>query len=554
MSKQNEKPFKFEISLSVLNHLGRNLYRNFITVLGEAVSNAWDADAKNVWIEIDRKNSTFSIKDDGTGMDAGDFQNKFLKIGYSKRKDGSTVSRSNRPYIGAKGIGKLALLSCADRVAIFSKKSGGSYVGGIIDNGGLDKAITNDVSADQYPLEPLDLKKIAKLKEGHDQGTIIVFDGLKEALKSSSPHLRKMLALSFKFSLFDSEFKLHVDGKPVTNADLKDLADATEFLWSINEYEDSFTANLPNLKAKKVALTAKLSIKGYVATVSKPSKLKITGTDERATIDLFVNGRLRDKNVIRHVPTQRIVENYLYGQIHFDGLDRPGTDPFTSSREGVIEDDPLFASLLDYIKRDLLVKILDQWDALRLERGSEGDDENKRKSKKERKAIDLLSAAQEEYTPTEGKESKDLVEKWLKELQADATFNIQAYVDCFLSENLLRKFITHKNMKIASSSLNVANQWKQREEQNKSSANISFPIRREDSDLFYLDMDQLAFTAEGGKKNSTGSSFWLDALRYKPSRNAVGHTGLLSQTAKTDLNITHENIKGRLRTILSKKS
>ena len=36
--------FTFNISLSVLNHLGRNLYRNFITVLGEAISNSWDAD------------------------------------------------------------------------------------------------------------------------------------------------------------------------------------------------------------------------------------------------------------------------------------------------------------------------------------------------------------------------------------------------------------------------------------------------------------------------------------------------------------------------------
>jgi len=53
---KNNEPFKFEISLSVLNHLGRNLYRNFITVLGEAISNAWDADANNVWIDIDRDN------------------------------------------------------------------------------------------------------------------------------------------------------------------------------------------------------------------------------------------------------------------------------------------------------------------------------------------------------------------------------------------------------------------------------------------------------------------------------------------------------------------
>jgi len=81
-----EKQFTFEISLSVLNHLGRNLYRSFMTVLGEAISNAWDADAENVWIFIDRERNFLVIKDDGIGMTAEDFQDKFLKIGYSKRK------------------------------------------------------------------------------------------------------------------------------------------------------------------------------------------------------------------------------------------------------------------------------------------------------------------------------------------------------------------------------------------------------------------------------------------------------------------------------------
>jgi signal transduction histidine kinase len=91
------KPFQFEISLSVLNHLGRNLYRNFITVIGEAVSNSWDAEARNVWIDIDKDGNTFSIKDDGVGMTPEDFQNKFLKIGYSKRKDGQRATKAGRP-------------------------------------------------------------------------------------------------------------------------------------------------------------------------------------------------------------------------------------------------------------------------------------------------------------------------------------------------------------------------------------------------------------------------------------------------------------------------
>lgn len=550
MSKK--KQFQFEISLSVLNHLGRNLYRNFITVLGEAVSNSWDADAKNVWIDIDRPNSTFSIKDDGVGMDDDDFQNKFLKIGYSKRREGVAQTDRKRPFIGAKGIGKLALLSCAQRVSIYSKKEGGEYVGGVIDNSGLDKAIQSDNTADQYPLEAPDLTRITKLQSGHEHGTIIVFDGLKDSLKSSSTHLRKMLALSFKFALIDKEFNLYVDGKPVTEADLQDLAKATEFLWIINEYDDDFIRSIPKLKADKVSLTTSLALNGFLATVDKPSKLKITGTEERATIDLFVNGRLREKNILRHIPTQRIVENYLYGQIHFDVLDREGVDPFTSSREGVVEDDVQFRSLMDYLKRDLILTVIDQWDKLRLDRGEEGDDENPRKSKKERKARDLYALSKDDYRPKSGKDNQDKVDEWIDELQADAAYNLQAYVDCFLSENLIRKFIEDKKITVHSSSVGKANQWKEKEDENKKKANISFKIRRSDGTLFYLDMDALAITAEGKKESDGNQSLYRDAVRYKPARNAVGHTGLLSQVAKSDLNTTHENMKERIRALLSK--
>ena len=79
----NDDQFTFAISLSILNHLGRNLYRSFVTVLGEAISNSWDANAENVNIYVDREKNSFIIKDDGIGMSRDDFQNKFLKIGYS---------------------------------------------------------------------------------------------------------------------------------------------------------------------------------------------------------------------------------------------------------------------------------------------------------------------------------------------------------------------------------------------------------------------------------------------------------------------------------------
>lgn len=543
--------FKFEISLSVLNHLGRNLYRNFITVLSEAISNSWDADAKNVWIEIDHKNSSFSIKDDGDGMSPDDFQNKFLKVGYSKRRGGKRATKGNRPFIGAKGIGKLALLSCAQRVSIFSKTARRPYTGGIIDNAGLDKAIKRDNTADQYPLGALNTARLGALADGHTKGTILIFDGLKEELRSSPQHLKKMLALSFKFSVVDPEFNIFVNGDKVDVGDLGDLSSATEFLWKINSYNDEFVRSLNNLKADAIKTTTSLGITGFVATVKKPKDLKITGTDERATIDLFVNGRLREKNIIRHVPTQRIVESYLYGQIHFDLMDRRGVDPFTSSREGILESDSRFQELLKYLKGTLLPGVIEKWDELRLGRGEEGDDENPRVSKKARKARDLYNLSTVDFTPAGGADEKDQVDAWLDELRADAEFNLQAYVDCFLSENLVRKLLTKKSTSISSKIKADAEKWRKAEVDAKGHANISFKIRKTDVDIDYLDMHALAFTAEGNKGDSNKPSLYRDATAYKPVRNAVGHTGLLTTTAKNHLSATYENIKARVRTLLT---
>jgi hypothetical protein len=543
--------FKFEISLSVLNHLGRNLYRNFITVLGEAISNAWDADAKNVWIEIDRESSVFSIKDDGVGMNADDFQSKFLKIGYSKRAEGGMKSPSQRPYIGAKGIGKLALLSCAKRISVFTKKNGQDYVGGVIDNSGLDEAIKNDLTPDKYPLESLNYDLTKKNSADHEHGTIIVFEETKEQIRNSVAHIKKMIALSFHFSLIDKDFSIYVNGEVVSNNDIKDLLSNTEFVWLINNYDDDFISLLSELKHDKISLTTTLDIRGFIASVVTPRHLKITGTEERATFDLFVNGRLREKNILRHIPTQRIVESYIYGQIHFDSMDTVGKDPFTSSREGIVEDDENFQSLLDYIKRQALPQIFDEWDKYRLNRGEEGDQENKRKSKKERKARDLYSAAKEEYKPDKDAPAKDQVEEWLTGLRDDAEFNISAYVDCFLAENLVRKYITSKGVTIKESVKKEADKWREREVVKKGAANISYVIRKVDDDLSYLGMDDLSFSVEGKKDSGKTQSLWTDAISYSPVRNVVGHTGLLTDLGKSHLRLTYENIKARVKKLVS---
>jgi hypothetical protein len=485
-------------------------------------------------------------------MDAEDFQSKFLKIGYSKRAEGGMATAKKRPYIGAKGIGKLALLSCANRISIFTKKVGQTeYVGGVIDNSGLDKAIKSDMTPEQYPLEAFEPKLISKLSKEHKSGTIIVFEGAKEQIRNSIAHIKKMLALNFRFSLIDKNFTIHVNGEAVSMEDLKDLIESTEFVWIINQYKDDFVSALGALKHEAIPLTDALDIRGFIGSVEKPRNLKITGTEERATIDLFVNGRLRERNILRHIPTQRVVESYLYGQIHFDSMDELGKDPFTSSREGVVEDDENYQSLLDYLKRTALPAIFDKWDKLRLDRGEEGDEENTRKSKRERKARDLYSTVREEYEPSADAPTKDKVDKWLDTLREDAEFNISAYVDCFLSENLVRRYLLDKGTPLDKGPKKEADDWRSTEAKRLGEANISFPIRKVDDDLSYLGMDALAISVEGTKNVGNKQSLWYDAVAYRPVRNVVGHTGLLTDQAKAHLMLKYENIKGRVKQLVS---
>lgn len=548
----NKNKFTFDISLSVLNHLGRNLYRSFITVLGEAISNSWDADADNVWIYLDRNSNTLVIKDDGIGMDEKDFQEKFLKIGYSKRKDGVTKSTKDRPFIGRKGIGKLALLSCANKISIITKTIDNEYVGGVIDNTGLDKAINDDLTPQQYPIEDFDKNLFQKYIENHQKGTIIYFEDIKDGIRNTESYLKKLIALYFRFSLLDNSFNIHLNGDAITIDHLKDLADKTQFLWNINNISDPYILNKlinnSNLRYTRT-LNSPMPIKGFIASVNEPKDLKVFTTDEKISIDLFVNGRLREKDIIKHIPSARIVESYLYGQIHYDDLDG-NVDRFTSSREGVVANDPKFIELLENLKL-LLNRILEDWDDWRIKLKKDGDSENKRITRKERKSRELYNVISEEYSPPEGSSNKGKIDGWVDELSNDAQFNFSSYGECFISENLIRKYIQENKVQITKEAQSEIDQWKTKENTNKNKGNISIELRKNNNDLTYLSMDGLANLVD--KADSIkDASLSRDAKEYKPVRDALAHTALLTDLAKKKLSSTYENLKNRINILLNK--
>ena len=361
--------FKFEFSLEILNLLGRGLYRNF-AVVAEAISNSWDAEATEVHITINKNEKVMEILDNG--MDTKDFQNKFLTVGYTRRDDINNTS--TRTVLGRKGIGKLAMLSISRQIALVSKKSNQDPIGGEIDNSELDQKIEKK---GEYSLSqiPEDLKN----KIEYSSGTCIRFKGIKETV--NNPELiKKYLAVLFNFSFsFSKEtFDIYVNGDMIGVDELKALNDNTQFLWNIyiNKKDKIKMNNRFSKIEQQGSITSHIfmangkehEIKGYIASVKKPSNLKIHGTagEFKAGLHLFVNGRLRQEDIFKDISSQRIVESYIYGEIHVDSFD-DGEDIFTSSREGIIKDSNEYIVFLDELKK-IQTKVLEDWDNWREKR------------------------------------------------------------------------------------------------------------------------------------------------------------------------------------------
>jgi len=541
------KNYTFNISLSVLNHLGRNLYRSFITILGEGVSNAWDADADSVYIYYNPDNKTLCILDNGIGMNSDDFQGKFLRVGYTKRKNSGLTSPAGRSFIGRKGIGKLALLSAAETVTVISKTSTGELIGGVIDNRGLDAAIDEDTQQADYPLETIDPEAFLKEKDIKlgSSGTVVWFDGLKEKTNHTFDFIKKSIALYFRFSLQDPNFKIYFNNELVTVKELQGLCDKTQFLWQLNDaFADEFIDQM-NPKRTDVILDDQ-KITGFIASVDVPKDRNIFGSGERVGIDVFVNGRIREVDILKHFPRSRIPEQYLYGQVHLNDFDNDDVDRFTSSREGIHIDDPDFKIIREKLG-EVVNSIIKQWDIWRLELREEGDIDNEENLKKEQRySRNLYNQVASKYIPAS--DQADVVRQWKNELERDAEINLRSYAECFISENLLRRHISNTGSaptscpRMTATSKKCAD-WDPEKlcefckaesgktglKQQKVNAKISIQIRENEEDvLMYLDYLDLA--------NIIKNDFLTDKDKpYRPLRNSVMHTAILTEQAKTKL-------------------
>lgn len=146
--------FAFKIDLNVLNHLGLGLYSSTPAVLTEIIANAYDAEATEVTISIDKSRHIITITDNGHGMSEDDLQKKFLNVGYARRNESDFTLNEKRRVMGRKGIGKLAMFSLADLVNISTKQDGKEAIGVSVNVPELKSHISSEEVYKLNPIEP----------------------------------------------------------------------------------------------------------------------------------------------------------------------------------------------------------------------------------------------------------------------------------------------------------------------------------------------------------------------------------------------------------------
>lgn len=400
-----EREYKINIDPKILELLGPNLYTNIYYVLAELIANAYDANAKNVYLISTEE--AIIVEDDGHGMsyERGEV-NKFLNVAQESRssEEEAFVSGSNRTRrkMGRKGVGKLAALSVSDSVEINTisdgEKSGFILSRNVRKDGRLEAISPDDISFHRV----------------RGNGTSIVMRNPRYSMNKTFPSIKKNLLKIFP--MVGEDFKIHIfAGTKTAVIDsfekelISELGCLITYGTGFSELVENFDSGLkvgleeraslckPNPAIEKIismkdkfgnVKSYTLKIKGWVGAY-RTSRGKRAAQEDFPDnfISIISNGKLGEFNILPQVGKNTLSEVYIVGQLHIDLFEHSDLpDIALSNRQGYKTDDERYVAAEKLIKDQILPKIIalrGKWAAL----NSSGKEAEKHQKKLENERI-----------------------------------------------------------------------------------------------------------------------------------------------------------------------
>jgi len=342
-------PNKFTMSFepNTIEHLGLKLYSILPPVIGELISNAWDADATKVEISVPKGEITSSlevvVRDFGpdVGMTPDELQNAYLPIGRNRRDVLSTdISKNGRPLTGRKGIGKLSAFGIASILEIRSIKNNFAVC----------------ISLDYEKMKSWPKGKDYEPDIVHDRcgpttdpaGTEIRIKNLRRKSPIDEVSLRRGIARRFIF--IGKGFEVILNGIQITNKDRRLKEDCNKF-WDVSELPDGGLID----HDKGWIVT------GWMGLVEKSSQT------ERG-VDVFARGKAVELETMFGLKTTHIqfARAYVLGEIYAEFLDNE--EDFISTGRNLVHWESIPGQKLEAWGQNALTFVFKEW--LRLQHES----------------------------------------------------------------------------------------------------------------------------------------------------------------------------------------
>lgn len=414
------KEYTLNVDPRILELLGPNLYTNIYYVLAELIANAFDADAKNVYIIANPDD--IRVEDDGHGMSYqnGDIERYLNVAGVSRSNEEESYTLSGtRRKMGRKGVGKLAALSVSESVDILTVANG-------------------EKSGFVLARHPEEGNKLKEIEEGDINFSFIKESGTAVIMKQPQYRLHKTLQAVKRnllkiFPLVNNDFRLHIirDNEEEIIEDF-DRNIVTELctLITIGENFSSLTDLVPDYfpsrrsdlierkETYKTPIVLKnrfgeereyiLEIQGWIGTYASTRGRKVEMTDFPDNfISLFANKKMGEFNILPTVGQNKLNEVYVVGQLHVDLFELSELpDMALSNRQGYKSDDPRYENVRDYVRYTLLPEILRKRELYT----------DLTKADKKRKSIEIQKKDEERF--------KKLIDEFRKNTSRKAAENI----------------------------------------------------------------------------------------------------------------------------------
>ncbi|WP_328671406.1 ATP-binding protein [Streptomyces sp. NBC_00328] len=320
----------------VIEHLGIDMYQSPVAAIAELISNAWDADASSVEVVLPgdlNTGSEISIRDDGFGMTLAQCQDRYLNVGYNKRKEnGKDVTGSGRPMMGRKGIGKFAGFGIANfvRVETVSGETGERTVFEL-DASQLIEGADSYAQNDPLEVDVIDYDGPAE-DRCVDHGTTITLRSLTLKKTPNADQFRTSMARRFLLLERADEFAVSVNGERIAEVD--DI-EKIEFSFP-RDYEDS--QRPANLTVDDDGWGVERLVNGHQVKWRFVFYKEPISDDELTGVSIFSHYKLAQRPFLFNLTGGfggQQGTSYLSGRVEADFLDDQPRDLISTERQRV---------------------------------------------------------------------------------------------------------------------------------------------------------------------------------------------------------------------------